>query len=300
MVFNEECWAMLGCVDSLNCHIAALETQRLELPMVDVGTTDPTVTETRVPWLLHNFPDAREQGYSLADYVFKEWKYERVAVLRAQTRDSRIGVEKFTEEAQRLGWQPVLEIKYTPGDKDFSHQLRLLDDADVEAIVLWGDAADAGLILKQMRAQGMFHPVFGGGRLAYPELLQVAGPAAEGLAAVSNVNPARLDPQWMAFCDAYRRRFHEEPIDYAAYAFDGMQMLIGAIEKAGLNRGRIMEVLRAYQMKTYDGVTGEDYFDYTLNNLAPLHIARVKHGKFEYWLVPRQGGYEGFSWRGGQ
>ena len=62
----------------------------------------------------------------------------------------------------------------------------------------------------------------------------------------------------MAFRDAYRQKFNEEPIDYAAYAYDGMNILIAAIEKTGLNRGRIMDVLRDYQMKTYQGVAGTD------------------------------------------
>jgi hypothetical protein len=54
-----------------------------------------------------------------------------------------------------------------------------------------------------------------------------------------------------------------------------------------------MDVLRDYQMKTYQGVTGTVYFDHTLNNLAPVNLARVKNGKFEYWLAPRQHGHEG-------
>jgi hypothetical protein len=40
-------------------------------------------------------------------------------------------------------------------------------------------------------------------------------------------------------------------------------------------------------------VTGTIYFDHTLNNLAPVNLARVKNGKFEYWLAPRQHGHEG-------
>ena len=97
----------------------------------------------------------------------------------------------------------------------------------------------------------------------------------------------------MAFRDAYRSKFHEEPIDYAAYSYDGMNIMISAIEKAGLNRGRIMDALRDYQMKTYQGVAGAEYFDHTLNNIAPVNMARVKDGKFEYWLAPRQHGHEG-------
>lgn len=295
MLFDENCWAMLGCVDGQNCHIALRVTLKMELPIVDVGTTDPTVTETRIPWLIHDFPDDRQQGYTLADYVFKTLKLKRLGVLRTQTRYARIGVVKFNDEARRMGRQPVLEVKFERGDKDFAHQLQMLRDAKVEGIILWGEAEEAGLILKQMRAMGMNQPVFGSSRLAHAPLLETAGSAAEGLVVTTALDPTRNDPKWTAFRDAYRQKFNEEPIDYAAYAYDGMNMLIAAIEKTGLNRGRIMDVFRSYQMKTYDGVSGRIYFDHTLNNLAPITMARVKNGEFEYWLAPRQHGHEGTS-----
>ncbi|MGD1155526.1 MAG: ABC transporter substrate-binding protein [Terriglobia bacterium] len=300
MLFDENCWAMLGCVDGQNCHIALRVTLKLEVPIVDVGTTDPTVTETRIQWLLHNFPDDRQQGYTLADYVFKTLKLKRVGVIRTQTRYARIGVVKFNDEARRMGRQPVLEIKFERGDKDFSNQLRMLRDAKLEGVVIWGEAPEAGLILKQMREMGMKQPVFGGSRIAYPQFLQIAGPAAEGVVLTSALDPTRQDPKWQAFREAYLQKFHEEPIDYAAYAYDGINILIAAIEKAGLNRGRIMDALRDYQMKTYQGVTGTDYFDHTLNNISPVNLTRVKDGKFEYWVAPRQAGHEGVARTGGQ
>jgi ABC-type branched-subunit amino acid transport system substrate-binding protein len=300
MRFDENCWAMLGCVDGQNCHISLRVSLKIEVPIVDVGTTDPTVTETRIPWLIHDFPDDRQQGYTLADYVFKTLKLKRVGVLRTQTRYARLGVEKFTDEARRMGRQPVLEVKFERGDKDFTHQLQMLRDAKVEGVVLWGEAADAGLILKQMRAMGMKQPVFGGSRIAHPPLLEIAGPAAEGLVVTAALDPTRTDPKWVAFRDAYRQKFNDEPIDYAAYAYDGMNLLIATIEKAGLNRGRIMDVFRTYQMKTYQGVAGPIYFDHTLNNLAPVNLARVKDGKFVYWLAPRQSGHEGVAHTGGR
>jgi branched-chain amino acid transport system substrate-binding protein len=300
MLFDENCWAMVGCVDGQNCHIALRVTLKLELPIVDVGTTDPTVTETRIQWLLHNFPDDRQQGYTLADYVFKTLKLKRVGVIRTQTRYARIGVVKFNDEARRMGRQPVLEIKFERGDKDFSNQLRMLRDAKLEGVVIWGEAPEAGLILKQMREMGMKQPVFGGSRIAYPQFLQIAGLAAEGVVLTTALDPTRQDPKWQAFREAYLQKFHDEPIDYAAYAYDGMNILIAAIEKAGLNRGRIMDALRDYQMKTYQGVTGTAYFDHTLNNISPVNLARVKDGKFEYWLAPRQAGHEGAAHTGGQ
>jgi hypothetical protein len=60
-----------------------------------------------------------------------------------------------------------------------------------------------------------------------------------------------------------------------------------AIQTAGLNRGRIMDALRAYGMKPYNGVSGNALFDYTLNNIAPVTFAQVQNGKFVYWREQR-------------
>jgi ABC-type branched-subunit amino acid transport system substrate-binding protein len=293
MLFKDNVWAVLGSIDGQSTHIMIRVSLKLEVPILSPGTTDPTVTETRIQWLMHNFIDDRQQGYTLADYVFKNLKLKRIGIIRTQTRYARIGIAKFNDQARRMQRQPLLEVKFERGDTDFSRQLRMLQDANVEGIVLWGEAPEAGLILKQMRAMGMKQPVFAGSRVAYQQTIDLAGPAAEGLICTTTFDPSRNDPKWLEFRDRYRQRFHEEPIDYAVFAYDGINILTGAIEKTGLNRGRILKALRDYQLKTYAGVAGQAYFDYTLNNIAPVTMARVENGKFVYWQAPRRQGHEG-------
>ena len=283
MLYTDHAWAMLGSIDGASTHIALRATLKLELPILDTGTTDPTVTETRIQWLLHNFPDDRQQGYALADYVFNQLKLRHVGVLRVNGRYGRRGYEEFFNDARRIGFQPLVVVKYPPAATDFSEQLQALKNLGINALVIWGSATQAGMILKQMRAMGMKQPVFGSSRVAYPELLKVAGPAANGLVAVSAIDPSRHDPKWLAFREQYVKRFHVEPDAYASYAYDGMSILIAAIQKAGLNRGRIMDALREYGMKRYHGVSGTAFFDYTLNNIAPVTFAEVKDGHFVYW-----------------
>ena len=65
-----------------------------------------------------------------------------------------------------------------------------------------------------------------------------------------------------------------------------MNILLDAVRKAGLNRGRIMEHLRQYAMKDWDGAAGHYVFDYTLNNIAPVTLGQVENGKFKYWTAP--------------
>lgn len=287
MAFDEHVVAILGSIDGASTHIMLRVNLKLEVPIMDTGTTDPTVTETRIPWVIHDFPDDRQQGYALADYIFKQQKLKRIGVIRTQTRYARVGVAKFFDEAKRMGHVPVLEVKFLRGDADFSTQLGMLQNAHLDGVVIWGEAAEAGLILKQMRALGMKQPVFGASRLDYPTLLEVAGPAAEGLVTACALDLSSTDAKWLEFQKKYQAKFNSDPDAYAAYAYDGMNILISSIEKVGLNRGKIMDAFRDYQKSGYDGVTGHAQFDYTLNNIAPISMVRVEGGKFIYWKAPR-------------
>ncbi len=292
MDYDQHVWAMLGSVNSASTHIELRAALKLEIPIVDTATNDPTVTETRVPWLLHNFPDDRQQGYALADYIFNQLKLKHVVVLRATNRYGRKGDEVFLDVARRLSHQPVLEAKFNPGEQDFSTQLRMLREQGFDGLVIWGNASETGRILKQMRSLGMKQPVFASSRACYPQVIEIAGQAAEGLVTACAMNPDRKDPKWLRFRQRYLERFHTQPDAYAAYAYDGMNILIGAIKEAGLNRGRIMDALRKYEMHGYQGVSGYAFFDYTLNNIAPITLARVTNGKFIYWPEHRT------DWRG--
>jgi ABC-type branched-subunit amino acid transport system substrate-binding protein len=283
LLFKDNAWAVLGSIDGQSTHIMIRVSLKLEVPILAPGVTDRTVTETRIQWLLCNFPDDRLQSYALANYIFKQLKLKRIGVLRTQTRYARIGVGVFNDMARRMQRQPILEVKFDRGDQDFSRQLRMLRDAKVDGLVVWAEYPEAALILKQMRTLGMKQPVFSSSRTAYPQLLEIAGLAAEGLVSACAMNPSRNDPKWIAFRDRFRQKFGEDPDPYASYAYDGMNMLIAAIEKAGLNRGRIMQVLRDYQQKEYDGAAGRVLFDYTLKNVSPVTLSRVEGGKFVYW-----------------
>jgi ABC-type branched-subunit amino acid transport system substrate-binding protein len=129
----------------------------------------------------------------------------------------------------------------------------------------------------------MKQPVYGSDRIVNPEFLEIAGPLAEGVVTTCQYNPDANDPKLKAFKSNYFKRFGQEPDVFAAHAYDGTNMLIEAIEKVGLNRVLIRDVLT--DMKTfqgYQGVTGKVIFDETWNNIRPIFIAEVTNGKFKF------------------
>jgi ABC-type branched-subunit amino acid transport system substrate-binding protein len=294
MVYDEKVWAMFGSVSSDTTHIALRVTLKAETPLVNSASTDPTIPETIIPWYFTDLQDDRLQGYTLARHIYTELGLKRIAILRVNDRYGRFGVLKFRDASRRLGHPVVIEQKFMPGDTDFRHQLQVIEDSRVDAIVLWTDIGPAATILQQMRELGMKQRVFGShrtisGTIGGDELVKLAGPAAEGFEAVFPYDPTRTDPRWLDFNVRYEARFHEKADHFAALAYDAMQILLDAICRAGLNKGRIRDALTG--IEHYRGVTGDMVFDPNCKNIAPLFLARVRNGSIEYRRITMEKPY---------
>jgi len=280
MVYDEHVWAMFGSISSDTTHIALRVTLKAETPIVNSASTDPTIPETLVPWYFTDIQDDRVQGYTLARHIYTELGLKRVAILRVNDRYGRFGVLKFRDASRRLGHPLVIEQKFMPGDTDFRRQLGVIQDSRVDAIVLWTNIGPTAEILKEMQELGMKERVFGSHRTIGDELIKLAGPAAEGFEAVYPFDPSQRTQKWLDFNQRFEGRFHEKPDHFAALAYDAMQVLLNSICRAGLNRGRIRDVLTGVEQ--YDGVTGHMVFDPNCKNISPMFLASVHDGKISY------------------
>jgi len=289
MVYDEKVWAMFGSISGDTTHIALRVALKAETPLVNSAATDPTIPETIIPWYFTDIQDDRVQGYTLARHIYSELGLKRVALLRVNDRYGRFGVIKFRDASRRLQHPVVIEQKFLPGDKDFRRQLRLIEDSRADAVVLWTDIESAAAILQQMQELGMKQRVFGSHRTIGDQLIQLAGSAAEGFEALSPYDPTRSDPRWTNFNGAYESRFQEKPDHFAALAYDAMQILLNAICRAGLNRGRIRDALT--QVENYKGVTGDMAFDPNCKNISPMFLATVHQGKLDYRRITMEKPY---------
>ncbi|MHC4609778.1 MAG: ABC transporter substrate-binding protein [Planctomycetota bacterium] len=278
--YEDDVLAVIGAIDGANTHIALRVVLKTQMLLVNTGDTDPTLTETNIPWLMRCMADDRQQGYALAHHIFRECGIEKVVALRVNNHYGRMGIGEFRDAARRLKRPLRIELRWNHGERDFGVQLDRIAEIDPEAIVLWGSAADAAAVVREIRRRQMPVRIFGSDRLVSRAFLETAGEAAEGVVAAATYDPTREDPQLQAFTEAFGERFGHPPEAFAAHTYDGANMLIAAIRKAGLNRARIRDAI--YEYTHYEGVTGPIEFDTTLNDVGPVYIATVEDGKFVY------------------
>ncbi|RME37763.1 MAG: hypothetical protein D6788_08790 [Planctomycetota bacterium] len=272
--------AVIGSIDGASSHVALRVALKIHMPMVNTATTDPTLTETNVPWIARCMADDRQQGYALAHYIFEECGIQKVVAFRVNDRFGRTGIAEFRDAARRLKHPLRLELRWERGDRDFTPQLRRIAAARVDAVVIWGNAADAAAVVRMMRKRHMTQRIFGCDRLVSERFLHEAGEAAEGVVAVASFYPDPSAPAYADFRRAFLARFGHEPDAFAAHGYDGANLLMNAIRTAGLNRVRIRDAL--YGVKTFTGATGVVEFDTTMNDIGPVYLAEVREGEFVY------------------
>jgi ABC-type branched-subunit amino acid transport system substrate-binding protein len=284
---DEKVWVWLGSIDDIVSHVAIRATLKLEIPMVCTGDPDPTFTETNIPWVVRVIPDDRQACYELVERIFKKDGHSRVAVIRVNNRYGRVGILHFTKSATRIGFPLIIEERFNEGETSFKEQLERIRKTNPDAIMMWGNARESALILQQIRELGMNQPVYASDRIVNPDFLQIAGKLADGIVTTCQYNPDTNDPKYLEFKGNYKKRFGLDPDVFAAHAYDGMNIIIRSIEKAGLNRVLIRDVLTDLKtFQNYQGVTGNIVFDQTWNNIRPIFLAEVKNGKFAFSPAP--------------
>jgi ABC-type branched-subunit amino acid transport system substrate-binding protein len=282
--YEDSAWAVIGTVDGANTHIAIRVALKTELPIMNVADTDPTLVETRIPWVFRNIADDRQMAYTIAYHLYKERRFRRVAILRADNRYGRFGVGEFRSSSVRLRNPPPLEINYEVAydqlNPEFTLQIERLKRAKPEAVALWADAEAVGHLVSLMREEGLLMPIFACDRVLDPRFIEIAGAAADGVVAAVPFDPEADIAELRRFKAEYQRLHGEEPTVYAAHAYDGARMVIEAIRRGGLNRYRIRDALA--EMTHYQGVTGEIVMDTVHSDRGTVTLATVENGRWVY------------------
>ena len=168
-------------------------------------------------------------------------------------------------------------------------------------VVILTSPRASGRIVSALRTGGYRGAILGGSNLArraFQETAHTAGGAAflrppdpaSGTAltpprdaagtAEGAIFPLVHDPgsaRWERFAQAFASRHSREPDFTAGAAYDAVRLTAESARRAGLNRARILDTLRA--LSPWPGVTGEICFDNLGRNLRPVRLGTIRDGR---------------------
>jgi branched-chain amino acid transport system substrate-binding protein len=282
LISRDKVVALLGEVASSRSLEMAPIAQASRIPMISPSSTNPKVTAIGNYIFRVCFIDPF-QGTVMAKFARDTLKLQRVAVLASVSSAYSVGLAKYFKSGFiAAGGEIVLEQKYAEGDKDFNAQLTVIKAAGVDGIFVPGYYTEAALICIQARQLGLGIPIFGGDGWEAPELIQIGGPAVEGIYYSTHYSPEDSSPIVQAFVARFRARFGgETPDAMAALGFDSALVLADAIRRAGTVEGdKVRDALAT--TRNFAGVTGLTTIDADRNAAKAAAIFTVRDGKFKY------------------
>jgi branched-chain amino acid transport system substrate-binding protein len=246
-------------------------------PFFVTVSSNPAVTGSGYAWANRVHLSDADQVKKLVAYAVESGDFERIALVH-DTGDYGTGGGRLAEEElAELGVEPVSVQTYNVGATDFSPQVNALRDADVDAVIFWGQLDFGARFAEQMTSLGLADvQLLGGSGFVSNTYLELAGEASDGTIATW----AYLDPQnpvVKKLSEAYESRTNRNLDVYAAQSYDLVNLLAEAIEKAGTEPEALQKAIRASQ---HEGAVGELTFDETGQNVRQIELGVVREAKW--------------------
>jgi branched-chain amino acid transport system substrate-binding protein len=212
----------------------------------------------------------------------KKLGLKKLAILHDSSDYGKGALPALKAKMKKLGIEPVQIESFNVGDKDFAGQLNNIKKSGADGVFLWGLYVEGAQIIIQAKQLGLDIPFLASSGVLQGAFLKLAGKAAEGLYITTYFSLDDPAKRVQDFIQSYEPKYGK-PTPTSALAFDGANVLINAIKKAGLDREKIRQELRS--IKDYQGVTGRIATDKFGQGGQSSIIMQVKKGCSHRGLV---------------
>ena len=216
------------------------------------ASTNPLFTERKLWNVARVCGRDDQQGLVAAEYIAKNYKGKNVAILNDKTTYGKGLADETKKALNKVGFTEKMFESYNKGDKDFNAIVLRLKRENIDLVYVGGYHQESGLILRQMRDQGLQTVLMAGDALADKEFASITGPAGAGT--LFTFGP---DPRKKETAKAIVERFKAKGVDpegYTLYTYAAMQVWSQAAKKAGTTDAKkVMEAMKAGKWDTVIG-----------------------------------------------
>jgi branched-chain amino acid transport system substrate-binding protein len=237
------------------------------------ASTNPTFTERGLWNTFRVCGRDDQQGAVAGAYLAKNFATKNIAILNDKTTYGKGLADETKKALNAAGVKEKVFESYNKGDSDFNAIVSKMKAAGIEVVFVGGYHREAGLILRQMRDQGMKTVLMAGDALADKEFAAITGAAGEGTLMTFGSDPRRR-PTAAAIVDRFKQK-GIDPEGYTLYSYAAFQIWAQAVTQANtFDPKKVAETIRAGNWSTVLGpisydkkgdITALDYVIYVWN-----------------------------------
>ena len=253
--------------------------QAENIVMVSPGSTNPKLTERGMNNVFRVCGRDDQQGKVAGDFIADKFKGQRIAVVHDKQAYSQGLAEETTKQLKKRGVEIALTGTVTPKEKDYSAIVTRLKANNIDILFYGGYHAEAGLIVRQMREQGLATRMVSGDALVTQEFWNITGKSGEGTLMTFSPDP-RKDPKVAPLVEKFKAQGSNAE-GYTLYTYGAIQIFAEAAKRAGgVDTAKIRGELAKGGFETVLGKIG---FDAKGDVTAPGYVFyEWNDGKYDY------------------
>ena len=264
LITKDEVAFLIGTFNSATTLADMKIIEREKVPMLVPIAVAIQITESGNKWVFRNAATNPMQAEQLMNYIYKNTKQRKIAVIHENTDYGKGLADAVTEYIKKNGGQVTAE-SYSIGDTDFYAQLTKIKNYQPEGMIICGNLSEGSQITRQVKELGLKTQLYGFGGLSSFDYNNIAAGSNEGLIATSYFESVSPNPLAQKFVAAYKAKYNVDPDMFAAAIYESVYIAKDSIEKMGATKdiGAYRIALRDViaSTKNMPGVQGQTTFD---------------------------------------
>ncbi|WLV24435.1 ABC transporter substrate-binding protein [Aciduricibacillus chroicocephali] len=280
LINSENVSAIIGPTLSTEMQVVGPTADSSGIPIIGTSTTAKGIPQIGDYVFRNSIPE--EQAIPASIKAAKEkYKAKKVAILYGNDDVfTKSGYDVMKDEAKKQGLQVTTTEKFQQGQADYKAQLTKIKSTKPDMILCSALYNEGAVIMDQARKMGIDVPFVGGNGFNSPQVIDIAGDAANGLIVATPWFAGKDDQKVKDFVKKYKDKYGKDPDQFAAQAYDALYVLAAAIERAGSDDP---DAIRDELAKTKDfkGILGTMSFDKEGDIVMKPTVLIIKDGKFQ-------------------
>lgn len=193
------------------------------------ASTNPQVTERGLWNIFRVCGRDDQQGTVAAAYLIKNFKDKKIAVVHDKTTYGKGLADETLKGLKAGGVKEVLYEGVNAGEKDYSALVSKIKSTGADYVYWGGLHTEGGLIVRQMRDQGVKAVLVSGDGITTDEFATIGGPGVEG-----TLMTFAPDPQKRPEAAEVIKRFEArnfKPEAYTLYSYAAVQLIADGIKR---------------------------------------------------------------------
>lgn len=229
-----------------------------------------------------------------AEKVFADMKkkgFTKIALISEDAGFGKSGHDQSLMVIKNFGMEIIADEVYSPKDPDVTAQLtKIKNTPGVQAVFNFGFGQGPAIVTKNFKQLGISVPLYQSHGVASKDYIKLAGEATEGvrLPASGLVVPEQLaatDPQKpvvTAFKKEYEAAFKSDVSTFAGHAYDGLQIALVAIARAGsTDKAKVRdEIEKTSGYVGTGGLVSMSATDHMGLSLSAFHMVEIRKGEW--------------------